>query len=434
LLAEEFLTNWMHKVYHKEDCEFKVIVIMDVLIPLIGICVLLLVGALSSSNWRSISLRTVCLAFLLQVSLGGLMIYLPAGREALALVSSLISNLLSFSKSGAKFVFGDLGDADLGFFFAFQVLPIVIFFASLISVLYHLKIMQFVIRMLGGFLEKVLKTSKVESTAAAANLFVGLTEAPLTIKPYIQAMTKSEFFSLMTVGLATVAGSVLAGYAALGISLDYLVAASFMSAPGALLMAKIIEPEIQTGEKLQDLHIKVSYEKHQNIIEAAASGAIQGLKLALAIGAMLVAFIGLIALINGMLIGFGDFLSIDNLTIDLILGYLFQPVAFVLGVPWQESGLVGGLIGKKIVFNEFVAFISLSEIQNQMSQKALVISTFALCGFANFGSIAVLLGGLGVLVPKRRPEIAKYGIKAMYAATLSNLMSAAIVSVFFSLI
>lgn len=407
---------------------------MDLLIPLIGICALLLLGALSSSNWRSISLRTVCPAFLLQVSLGGLMIYLPAGREALALISSLISNLLSFSKSGAKFVFGDLGDADLGFFFAFQVLPIVIFFASLISVLYHLKIMQFVIRVLGGFLERVLKTSKVESTAAAANLFVGLTEAPLTIKPYIQAMTKSEFFSLMTVGLATVAGSVLAGYAALGISLDYLVAASFMSAPGALLMAKIIEPEIKTGEKSQDLHIKISYEKHQNIIEAAASGAIQGLKLALAIGAMLVAFIGLIALINGMLIGIGDFLSIDNLTIDLILGYLFQPVAFVLGVPWQESGLVGGLIGKKIVFNEFVAFISLSEIQNQMSQKALVISTFALCGFANFGSIAVLLGGLGVLVPKRRPEIAKYGIKAMYAATLSNLMSAAIVSVFFSLI
>ena len=407
---------------------------MDLLIPLIGICALLLLGALSSSNWRSISLRTVCPAFLLQVSLGGLMIYLPAGREALALISSLISNLLSFSKSGAKFVFGDLGDADLGFFFAFQVLPIVIFFASLISVLYHLKIMQFVIRVLGGFLKKVLKTSKVESTAAAANLFVGLTEAPLTIKPYIQAMTKSEFFSLMTVGLATVAGSVLAGYAALGISLDYLVAASFMSAPGALLMAKIIEPEIKTGEKSQDLHIKISYEKHQNIIEAAASGAIQGLKLALAIGAMLVAFIGLIALINGMLIGIGDFLSIDNLTIDLILGYLFQPVAFVLGVPWQESGLVGGLIGKKIVFNEFVAFISLSEIQNQMSQKALVISTFALCGFANFGSIAVLLGGLGVLVPKRRPEIAKYGIKAMYAATLSNLMSAAIVSVFFSLI
>lgn len=407
---------------------------MDLLIPLIGICALLLLGALSSSNWRSISLRTVCPAFLLQVSLGGLMIYLPAGREALALISSLISNLLSFSKSGAEFVFGDLGDADLGFFFAFQVLPIVIFFASLISVLYHLKIMQFVIRVLGGFLKRVLKTSKVESTAAAANLFVGLTEAPLTIKPYIQAMTKSEFFSLMTVGLATVAGSVLAGYAALGISLDYLVAASFMSAPGALLMAKIIEPEIKTGEKSQDLHIKISYEKHQNIIEAAASGAIQGLKLALAIGAMLVAFIGLIALINGMLIGIGDFLSIDNLTIDLILGYLFQPVAFVLGVPWQESGLVGGLIGKKIVFNEFVAFISLSEIQNQMSQKALVISTFALCGFANFGSIAVLLGGLGVLVPKRRPEIAKYGIKAMYAATLSNLMSAAIVSVFFSLI
>lgn len=407
---------------------------MDLLIPLIGICALLLLGALSSSNWRSISLRTVCPAFLLQVSLGGLMIYLPAGREALALISSLISNLLSFSKSGAKFVFGDLGDADLGFFFAFQVLPIVIFFASLISVLYHLKIMQFVIRVLGGFLKRVLKTSKVESTAAAANLFVGLTEAPLTIKPYIQAMTKSEFFSLMTVGLATVAGSVLAGYAALGISLDYLVAASFMSAPGALLMAKIIEPEIKTGEKSQDLHIKISYEKHQNIIEAAASGAIQGLKLALAIGAMLVAFIGLIALINGMLIGIGDFLSIDNLTIDLILGYLFQPVAFVLGVPWQESGLVGGLIGKKIVFNEFVAFISLSEIQNQMSQKALVISTFALCGFANFGSIAVLLGGLGVLVPKRRPEIAKYGIKAMYAGTLSNLMSAAIVSVFFSLI
>ena len=407
---------------------------MDILIPLIGICALLLLGALSSSNWRSISLRTVCPAFLLQVSFGGLMIYLPAGREALALISSLISNLLSFSKSGAKFVFGDLGDADLGFFFAFQVLPIVIFFASLISVLYHLKIMQFVIRVLGGFLKRVLKTSKVESTAAAANLFVGLTEAPLTIKPYIQAMTKSEFFSLMTVGLATVAGSVLAGYAALGISLDYLVAASFMSAPGALLMAKMIEPEIKTGEKSQDLHIKISYEKHQNIIEAAASGAIQGLKLALAIGAMLVAFIGLIALINGMLIGIGDFLSIDNLTIDLILGYLFQPVAFVLGVPWQESGLVGGLIGKKIVFNEFVAFISLSEIQNQMSQKALVISTFALCGFANFGSIAVLLGGLGVLVPKRRPEIAKYGIKAMYAATLSNLMSAAIVSVFFSLI
>jgi len=406
---------------------------------ILGIAVLLAIAVLLSKKRQAINLRTVGLAFALQLTLGAFVLYIPFGKDVLTTLSGGVQQVIDSAKVGISFLFGGLGsDAmftnGVGFVFAVRVLPVIIFFSSLIAVLYYLGIMQWVVKVIGGALQKFLKTSKPESLSATANIFVGQTEAPLVVRPYIAGMTQSELFAIMVGGLASVAGSVLAGYAGLGIDLKYLIAASFMAAPGGLLMAKIIMPELE-HEKLAQEYIAEEHSEEQptNVIDAAASGAASGVKLAVNVGAMLLAFIALIALLNTIIGGVFGLLGFEDITIEWLLGYLFAPIAFIIGVPSEEMLQAGSFIGQKIVVNEFFAYVNFVEIKDTLSASTQAIVTFALCGFANLSSIAILLGGIGSMAPSRRQDIAKLGMKAMLAATLANLMSAAIAGVFLAL-
>jgi CNT family concentrative nucleoside transporter len=398
---------------------------------LLGIGVFIASAWAMSGQRSRIRWRTVGLAFAIQVSIGAFVFGVPQGRDALDWLSTRVSAAIGAGKAGVDFLFGPLtaDDGGIGFVFALRVLPMIVFFSSLIAVLYHLGIMQKVILVLGGALRRLLGTSNAESMSAAANIFVGQTEAPLVVKPYIPRMTSSELFAVMVGGLASVAGSVLAGYAAMGVEMKYLLAASFMAAPGGLLYAKLIMPETATPEEAE-LAFAEGEEKPANVLDAAALGAGTGLKLALNVGAMLLAFIGLIALVNLMLGGIGNWFGMKDLSLQWILGWLFSPLAWLAGVPLAEIRQGGSLIGQKLVLNEFVAYIEFTSIQASLSLKTQAVCSVALCGFANFSSIAILLGGLGGLAPNRRQEIARLGLKAVAAATLANLTSAAIVGTF----
>ena len=403
------------------------------MVSLLGVCLLLFVAVGLSSNRAAIRLRTVLLAFGLQGGIGFVALWTDWGIAALAAASEYVAALLGYSRAGMEFMFGGLvGTSDsLGFVFAFNVLPVVIFFSSLIAVLYHARVMQWMIRILGGGLRKLLGTSHTESLSAAANVFVGQAEAPLVARPYISSMTQSELFAVMVGGMASIAGSVMAGYVALGVPLEYLLAASFMAAPGGLLMAKLIEPEVdQPAEPAQGE--KLATEQYVNFIDAAATGAMNGLQMAGAIGAMLLAFIALIAMVNGILGAGGAWLGIEQLTLEGMLGGLLQPLAWALGIPWEEARLAGSLIGQKFILNEFVAYVAFSEIASDLSPHSQAIVIFALCGFANISSIAILLGGLGAVAPQRRDDISRYGFRALIAASLANLMSAALAGLFLS--
>jgi len=401
------------------------------MISLLGIALFPFIAYLLSTNRQAISLRTVLGAFALQAGLGGLILYVPFGKDLLATLADKVVVLLGYSKAGIDFLFGSLAAEGAGFVFAINVLPVIIFFSSLIAVLYYLNVMQFMIKLIGGALRKLLKTSHTESMASAANIFIGQTEAPLVVRPYITSMTKSELFAVMVGGLASIAGSVMAGYAALGIEMKYLLAASFMAAPGGLMMAKIMVPETETPADPSD---ELDDEMHHyvNIFDAAANGAMTGLQMAMAVGAMLLAFIALIAALNGMLGWAAALMGFEAVTIESILGYLFKPIAFLLGVPWSEANIAGGLIGQKLVLNEFVAYIAYLDIASALSPITQAIVVFALCGFANFSSIAILLGGLGALAPTRRDDISRLGLRALLTATLANLMSAALAGFFLS--
>lgn len=338
-----------------------------------------------------------------------------------------VNDIISYANEGINFLFGGIFTEQSGItsVFALQVLPIVIFFSSLISVLYYLKIMQFFIKILGGGLSWLLGTRKAESLSAAANIFVGQTEAPLVVKPYISKMTQSELFAVMTGGLASVAGSVLVGYSLLGVPLEYLIAASFMAAPAGLIMAKLILPETEGKEEPEDFEMEDDKDA-ANVIDAAAKGASVGLNLALNIGAMLLAFIAIVALLNGILSGIGGLFGYSEISIQMILGYIFSPLAFAIGVPWDEAVTAGNFIGQKLVLNEFVAYSAFAPEIGNLTDKTVAIISFALCGFANVSSLGILLGGLGNLAPTRRPDIAKLGIKAVIAGALASMLSAAI--------
>ncbi|MDA7658659.1 NupC/NupG family nucleoside CNT transporter [Akkermansiaceae bacterium] len=394
---------------------------------IIGVIFLLALGYLCSSNRKAISWRTVGGAFLIQVILAVFVLATPWGVNALQWLTMRVSDLIGAGEEGISFLFGPLSDGGggIGWIFAFKVLPVIIFFSSLIAVLYHLRIMQMVILLVGGGLRRVLGTSRAESFSAAANIFVGQTEAPLVIRPYLPKMTSSELFAVMVGGLASIAGSVLAGYAGLGARMDHLIAACFMAAPGGLLFAKLIMPET---EEVDDSRIELAEGEDQpvNVIDAAALGASSGLKLALNVGAMLLAFVGLIALANLFFGEVGGWFGDPQFSLEKLLGWFFAPVAYLLGVNGSEIQQAGSLIGQKLVMNEFIAFARFSEIKEGLSVKTQGIVTFALCGFANLSSIAILLGGLGVMAPGRRKEIAQLGLKAVFAATLANLMSAAL--------
>lgn len=416
----------------------------------IGVVVLIALAVLLSSNRKAIRLRTVGGAFLLQAGLGAFALWVPWGQSALTAVSDSVSSLQGYANQGIDFLFGPLASAKMfevfgagGFIFAVKVLPLIVFFSAFIAILYYLGVMNLIIRFIGGGLQRLLGTSRTESMSATANIFVGQTEAPMVIRPYLASMTRSELFAVMVGGLASVAGSVLIGYASLGIELKYLIAASFMAAPGGLLMAKLMEPE--TATPVQDLDSVEVYseDKPANVIDAAALGVSSGLQLALNVGAMLLAFIALIALLNGILGWFGHWVGMPQLSMQLILGYVFAPLAFVLGVPWSEAVTAGSFIGEKLVLNEFVAYVDFAAYMDPLraaakgvavlSGHSQVIITFALCGFANLSSIGILLGGLGVMAPSRRQDLARLGLRAVAAGTLSNLMSAALAGLFVSL-
>lgn len=425
---------------------------MQLIMSIIGMAVLIAIAILFSSNRRAIRLRTVGGAFIIQLAIGALVLYVPAGRSVLQGMSDGVSKVIGYGQDGMSFIFGGLVSDKMfelfgggGFIFAFRVLPIIVFFSSLIAVLYYLGIMQLVIKVLGGGLQKVLGTSRTESLSATANIFVGQTEAPLVVRPYIATMTTSELFAIMCGGLASVAGSVLAGYAQMGVPMEYLIAASFMAAPGGLLFAKLMVPETEdVRDRVDAVDLVAEDERPANIIDAAAAGASSGMQLALNVGAMLLAFIALIALINGILGGIGGWFDYPQLSLELLLGWLFAPIAYLIGVPWSEATIAGSFIGQKIVVNEFVAFMNFGEYMKAdaeviaagkqvLSDHTKAIISFALCGFANLSSVAILLGGLGGMAPNRRGDVARLGMKAVMAGTLSNLMSATIAGFFLTL-
>ncbi|MCL1038814.1 NupC/NupG family nucleoside CNT transporter [Shewanella corallii] len=421
---------------------------MQILVSILGIVTLLAIAYFASENRKAINYRTVGVAFLLQLTLGAFVMYSSFGQSVIYSMAGAVSTVIGYSNEGMSFMFGGLVSDKMyelfgpgGFVIAFKVLPIIVFFSAVSAVLYHLGIMQLVVNWVGGALQKLLKTSKAESMSASANIFVGVTEAPLLIKPYMPKMTRAELFAVMCGGLASIAGTMLAGYAQLGIKMEYLLAASFMAAPGGLLFAKLLIPQTETVSD-EELEV-VEEDKPKNVIDAATAGTMSGLSLALAVGAMLFSFVSLVALMNGMLGGIGSWFGIESLSMQMILGYLFAPIAWLMGVSWDEAMLAGSFIGQKIVINEFFAYINLApylsgeaivEATGQpMSERTQVILSFALCGFANFGTVAIAIAGIGGLVPERRSEIATLGLKALAAGILSNLMAATIAGLFMTL-
>ena len=411
-----------------------------ILIGIAGVFVILGLAVLLSTDRRAIRPRIVGAAFALQVGIAVLVLYVPWGQRVLSFLSAGVANLLGYAKAGVDFLFGPLASPAVGGnSFAIAALPVIIFFASLVSILYHLGVMQLVVRWIGGAIERVIGASKVESLCAAANIFVGQSESPLVIRPYLAGLTPPQLFTVMTSGMAGVAGTILAAYASMGIRIEYLLAASFMAAPGGILMAKIIMPDAggaragelplgdvptEAGEPLPDA--THDEEKPANLIMAAAQGAQTGVKLAVAVGAMVLAFVALVALANGILGGVGGWFGYPQLSFQGLLGYVFQPVMFLLNVPWDEAGIAGGLFGEKIVLNEFVAYIDLGKQAAALSPRTVAVVTFALCGFANFSSIAIQMAVTGGLAPNQRPVIARLGLRALAAGSLANLMSAAL--------
>ncbi|WP_375404589.1 NupC/NupG family nucleoside CNT transporter [uncultured Sphingomonas sp.] len=410
-------------------------------IGLLGIAVILGIAVLLSTDRRAIRLRVVGAAFALQVAVAVIVLYTPWGVRALGGASAGVSALLGYAKAGTDFLFGPLASPAIGGnSFAIAALPVIIFFASLVSILYYLGVMQLVVRWIGGAIERVIGVSKVESLCAAANIFVGQSESPLVIRPYLAGLTPPQLFTVMTSGMAGVAGTILAAYASMGIRIEYLLAASFMAAPGGILMAKIMMPDAPSSplpardglgvgtERSEALATDAAYdeEKPANIIMAAAQGAQTGVKLAVAVGAMVLAFVALVALANGLLGAVGGLFGYPALSFQGLLGYVFAPIMFLLNVPWNEAGIAGGLFGQKIVLNEFVAYISLGAQGGQLSSRTVAVITFALCGFANFSSIAIQMAVTGGLAPNQRPVIARLGLRALAAGSLANLMSAAL--------
>ena len=416
---------------------------------LFGLAVLIGIVWLFSNNRRAVDWKLVATGITLQIGFAALVLLVPGGREVFDWLGHGFVKILEFVKAGSSFIFGSLMDTEkFGFIFAFQVLPTIIFFAALMGVMYHLGVMQFIVRMMALAITKVMKVSGAETTSVCASVFIGQTEAPLTVRPYIPKMTESELITMMIGGMAHIAGGVLAAYVGMlgggdpeqqAYYAKHLLAASIMAAPATLVVAKLLIPE--TGTPLTRGTVKMEVEKtSSNIIDAAAAGAGDGLKLALNIGAMLLAFIALIALINAPLTWIGDVTGLSaaiGKPTDLatIFGYVLAPIAWVIGVPWQDATTVGSLIGQKVVINEFVAYLQLAGIVNgqtpgvTLTDEGRLIATYALCGFANFSSIAIQIGGIGGLAPERRSDLARFGLRAVLGGTIATLMTATIAGV-----
>lgn len=423
---------------------------MDILRSLCGIVVLLGVGYALSVNRRAISARTAVAALATQLAIGALVLFVPVGRDALAGTAHAVNSVLEMGQHGVAFLFGGLvGDkmfalfGDGGFAFALRVLPMIVFVTSLIAVLYYIGVMKWLIRIVGTAMAKLLGVSRIEACSAVATIFLGQSEMPAFVKPFVRRMSGTEVFAVMSSGMASVAGSVLAGYAGLGVKMEYLLAASFMAIPGGLLFGKMLCPTTEPSRVAVD-SLEFDEKRAANVIEAAASGAGVGMRIAVNVGTMLIAFIGLIALLNAMVGLVAGWLGFAGVTLQSLLGALFSPLAWLIGVPWRDAPVAGSFIGQKLILNEFVAYGALSPYLKDAAQvvaaglpvlapKTIAIVSFALCGFANFSSIAILTGGFTAVEPGMRSEVARYGLRALAAATLSNLMSATIAGLFLSL-
>ncbi|MEM9183399.1 MAG: nucleoside transporter C-terminal domain-containing protein [Pseudomonadota bacterium] len=411
---------------------------------LLGVAFLLVLAIALSESRRHINWRIVGSAFALQAAVGGFVLFVPAGQTLLATLAAGVNQLVGYADEGTRFMFGALASDEMGFVVALRVLPVIVFVSSLVSVLYYLRLMPLLVTLLGGALRALLGVTRVEGLAAAANVFVGMVEAPLAVRPYLASLTRPQFFCVLAGGLSSVTGAMLLAYAGLGVEIQYLVAAAFMAAPGGILMAKLLVPDVPMDATGQagvadanrggaDEPVAEVLGKPANVVEAAADGAAAGLKIALSVGAMLVAFIALLALANGLIGALGGWIGQPELSFDRILGWLFAPVAFLMGIPWSESVIAGNLIGQKTILNEFVAYVSFVGEKENLSAHAQAIMTFALCGFANLSALAILMGGMATLLPQRKSEVARLGLKAVLAGTLSNLMSASLAGLFLSI-
>lgn len=395
---------------------------MAILNSIIGILFIFAVAYLLSNNKKRIKWRTIIIGFLIQFGFALSVLKWSVGKYVLSKVALGVQSVIDYAQEGISFVFGSL--ANDGSIFFVNVLCVIIFISAVVSILYYLGIMQFVIRVIGGALSRLLGTSQLETISSSANIFLGQTEAPLLIKPYVSKLTESELFAVMVGGLASVSGSILVGYSMLGIPIEYLISAAFMAAPAGLIIAKILCPETE-HDKVQN-EVEMIKDNSANVVDAASKGAIDGLGLVLNIAAIILAFVAVIALINGLIGWIGGWFGVSDLSLQGILGWIFSPVAAIIGVPWGEAVTAGSLIGQKLILNEFVAFSNMAPLLPELSAKTTAIVTFALCGFANISSIAILIGGIGGMAPNRKADIARLGWKAVLGGTLANLLSATI--------
>ena len=400
---------------------------------ILGLLTMLSLAYIFSTNRRAISKKTVAWGLGLQIVFAIFVLKIEVGQALFQKAGDAVNRLLSYAFSGSQFVFGDLGaqHSSMGFVFAFQVLPTIIFICALFAVLYHYGIMQFIIKLAAKVMTRLMGTSGAESLNVAASVFMGQTEAPLTIRPFLPDLTRSELMTVMTSGMAHVSGGIMAAYIAFGIDPKHLLSAVIMTAPGTILMSKMLVPETgipKTAGRVVMSEEEVDAEKHSNLLGSIARGTTDGLGMALNIAAMLIAFLALIALVNGILGGIHNHLGIAWFpsSMQQIFGKLFAPVAWVIGIPWRDCGAIGSLLGTRMVLNELVAFSMLGPQRAALDPRSFTIATFALCGFANFSSIGIQLGGIGALAPNQRGELAKLGIRAMLAGTMANLMSASI--------
>lgn len=415
---------------------------MDVMRSVLGMVVLLAIAFLLSVNKKRISLRTVGAALLLQIAIGGIMLYFPPGKWLAEKAAYGIHKVMTYSDAGSAFIFGSLVGPKMdkvfdgaGFVFAFRVLPAIIFITALVSLLYYIGVMGFLIRLLGGIFQKALNISKIESFVAVTTIFLGQNEIPAIVKPFMDRLNRNELFTAICSGMASIAGSTMIGYAALGVPIGYLLAASLMAIPGGILFARLLSPATEASQVSFD-NLSFTETPPKSIIEAAASGAMTGLKIAAGVATVVMAFVAIIAMINGIIGGIGGWFDFGGATLEGIFGYALAPLAWLMGVDWSDAHLAGSLIGQKLAINEFVAYLHFSpwlQTAGQLDVKTIAIISFALCGFANFGSIGVVVGAFSAVSPRRAPEIAQLGLRALAAATLSNLMSATIAGFFIGL-
>ena len=412
---------------------------MDIMRSVVGMVVLLAIAFLLSVNKKRISLRTVGAALVLQIAIGGIMLYFPPGKWLVEQAALGVHKVMSYSDAGSAFIFGSLVGPKMdvlfdgaGFIFAFRVLPAIIFVTALISLLYYIGVMGLLIRILGGIFQKALNISKIESFVAVTTIFLGQNEIPAIVKPFIERLNRNELFTAICSGMASIAGSMMIGYAGMGVPIDYLLAASLMAIPGGILFARMLSPATEESR----VTLSFTETPPKSIIEAAASGAMTGLKIAAGVATVVMAFVAIIALINGIIGGVGGWFGFGHATLEGIFGYILAPLAWIMGVDWSDATLAGSLIGQKLAINEFVAYLNFSpylQTGGALDVKTIAIISFALCGFANFGSIGVVVGAFSAIAPQRAPEIAQLGMRALAAATLSNLMSATIAGFFIGL-